>query len=428
MAGAGRRVAGDHCRTVHALTDRRPSLDPRVEVEAWAASGAMALTGRPDGEPLGPPARLVTRLAGLGEEVARAARALGGDLDVDPLGILGERAAIAGLHRRGSTSVGGATRLLAAHDGWIAVSLARPDDVALVPAWLGFDGPPEDPWRAISAAVSRRSSHEVVAGGRLLGLPVARLREARPPGGTPRAPVVRRSMGSAPPMATLAGRLVVELGSLWAAPLCGSLLAAAGARVVKVESTDRPDGARRGPSRFFDLLNAGKQSAAVDLSTATGREALVRLLVDADVVIEASRPRALEHLGARAHELVSGRGPSVWLSITGHGRHEPQRDWVAFGDDAAVAGGLVVEDERGPVFCADAVADPITGVVAAGAVLEALHEGGRWLLDVALSAVAASLAGPTLVVDGRMEVAPPRARAVTAPGPRLGEHSSELGC
>ena len=146
------------------------------------------------------------------------------------------------------------------------------------------------------------------------------------------------------------------------------------------------------------------------------------------MVIEASRPRALEHLGVDADAVVSGGGPSVWLSITGHGRREPERDWVAFGDDAAVAGGLVVEDERGPVFCADAVADPISGVVAAGAVLEALHEGGRWLVDVALSAVAAALAGPTLAVDEPISVAPPHARAATAAGPALGEHSAALGC
>ncbi len=77
----------------------------------------------------------------------------------------------------------------------------------------------------------------------------------------------------------------------------------------------------------------------------------------------------------------------------------------------------MVEDERGPVFCADAVADPITGVVAAGAVLEALHEGGRWLVDVALSAVAAALAGPTLVVDEPISVAPPRCPSGQGGGP-----------
>ena len=223
------------------------------------------------------------------------------------------------------------------------------------------------------------------------------------------------------------GALVVELGSLWAGPLCGSLLAAGGATVVKVESTARPDGARRGPRGFFDLLNAGKRSVAVDLSTPSGRRALAGLVERADIVIEASRPRALEHLAIDAHAVIAEGGPAVWVSITGHGRAEPAREWVAFGDDAAVAGGLVAEDERGPVFCADAVADPITGVVAAGAALQAVREGGRWVLDIALSAVAASLAGPTLPVEPTMGAAPPRARAATGGGPRLGEHNTELG-
>ena len=58
---------------------------------------------------------------------------------------------------------------------------------------------------------------------------------------------------------------------------------------------------------------------------------------------------------------------------------------MGFGDDAAVAGGLVCWDGGGPVFCADAVADPASGLVAAAAVLDALR-WGRWLLDVSMSA------------------------------------------
>ena len=87
------------------------------------------------------------------------------------------------------------------------------------------------------------------------------------------------------------------------------------------------------------------------------------------------------------------------MSITGHGRTGAGRDRVAFGDDAAVAGALVVADEAGPCFCADAAADPAAGVAAAAACLDALAVGGRWVLDVAMADVAASLAGPTLVAD-----------------------------
>jgi crotonobetainyl-CoA:carnitine CoA-transferase CaiB-like acyl-CoA transferase len=151
--------------------------------------------------------------------------------------------------------------------------------------------------------------------------------------------------------------------------------------------------------------------------------ALHELVATADVVLEASRPRALEQVGIDATALITDGGPRAWVSITGHGRTGPARDWVAFGDDAAVAGGLVVRDGEGPVFCADAVADPTTGLVAAVAALEALAAGGRQLIDVPLAGVAAHLAGPTLPVDPQIEVAPPRARPVPGPGPALGEHT-----
>ncbi|MDQ2651023.1 MAG: hypothetical protein M3Z03_15905, partial [Actinomycetota bacterium] len=66
-------------------------------LERWAASGAMWLTGRADGPPLGPPARLVPALDALGPRLVRAVSAAGGDAgavaSLDPLGLLGERAA-----------------------------------------------------------------------------------------------------------------------------------------------------------------------------------------------------------------------------------------------------------------------------------------------------------------------------------------------
>jgi crotonobetainyl-CoA:carnitine CoA-transferase CaiB-like acyl-CoA transferase len=203
--------------------------------------------------------------------------------------------------------------------------------------------------------------------------------------------------------------LVVDLSALWAGPLCGDLLARAGASVVKVESIWRPDGARRGPAGFFDLLNAHKRSVALDFGARDGVRALRELVGRADVVVEASRPRALEQFGIVGGEV---EGPQVWVSITGHGRDAGR---VAFGDDAAAAGGLVVwSGEGAPMFCADAVGDPVTGLTAAAACMEALAEGGRWLLDVSMAGVCAGLAGPTVPVGGgagTLEVAAPRARA-----------------
>ena len=199
-----------------------------------------------------------------------------------------------------------------------------------------------------------------------------------------------------------------------------------GATVIKVESTTRPDGARQGPAAFFDLLNGRKRSVALDLDRPDGVRQLGELLAVADVVIEASRPRALEQMGidAKGH-LASGR-PLVWVSITGYGRRAPERDWVAFGDDAAVAGGLVSWDGDGPVFCADAVADPTTGLVAAAAVVDALSRGGSWMLDVSLVGVAAHLAGPTLPIAPDTVAAPPQARVAASWAPRFGEHTAEV--
>ena len=109
-------------------------------------------------------------------------------------------------------------------------------------------------------------------------------------------------------------------------------------------------------------------------------------------MIEGSRPRALEQMGVDAAALVRA-GPKVWLSITGHGRADPHANRVGFGDDAAAAGGLVGWIGDDPRFIADAVADPLSGVTAAAAVVQLLEAPGRWMADVALSRVAASAAG-----------------------------------
>lgn len=415
---------------------RDPAVDPdpAAELAAWAASGAMWLTGRPGARPLGPPAGLVGKLRTIGEVVACRAAALDAPVERDPLALLGERAAIAGLRRHGSTSCGGATRLLPARDRWMAVTLARPDDVDLVPAWLQGDQPGDDPWRTVTTAVAASPADELLERALLLGLPAAALPSTTTPpalAAPPLAPLpVRAGRVARPPAApatTLTGLRVVDLSALWAGPLCGGLLAEAGADVVKVESTGRPDGARRGAGAFFDLLNAGKRSVALDLRSREGAGRLHDMLARADVVIEASRPRALAQLGIDAESLLGRGGPRVWVSITAHGRTGPGRDRVGFGDDTALAGGLVSWDTQGPCFCADAIADPTAGLVAAAAVLDALATGGRWLLDVAMATVAAHLAGPTPPSPPGPDPSPdatrPRARPRRGRAPRLGEHT-----
>jgi CoA transferase family III len=380
----------------------------------------MALTGLPD-RPLGPPEGLV-------EGIERFGRPFAG---LDAPALLGERAVHMGLWRRGTTSCGGSCRLIPAAEGWLAVSLPRAEDVESVPAWLELARVPSTTpatWAAVSEAVSGRDPDELVARAALLGLPVSRVGEAS--GGEVGDGVRRTHLGAASPRA-VRGLRVVDLSALWAGPLCGDLLAGAGASVIKVESTARPDGARRGPAAFFDLLNARKRSVALDLRSHQGAVLLGRLVQQADVVIEASRPRALEQLGLRAADVVAAGGPRVWISITGHGREGVGSERVGFGDDAAAAGGMVVRppDAGGrdaPMFCADAVADPLSGLRAAGACLEALGEGGRWLLDVSMAGVCAALAGPTLPASPGMTVSEPRARVAPGAAPALGADTAAV--
>ncbi len=379
----------------------------------------MALTGRPAEPPAGPP-------EGLLEGIDRLALPFPG---LDALALLGERAALMGLWRRGSTSCGGSCRLLPCAGEFLAVSLPRDDDMEMVAAWLELDPAPASApavWSAVAAHLGRDDPRRLTERARLLGLPVARLGEAAGPAG--RSAVLPTRLGDASPRPDLREVVVVDLSALWAGPLCGDLLARAGATVVKVESTQRPDGARRGSRAFFDLLNGHKRSVALDLRSKNGVRALHALVQRADIVIEASRPRALAQFGLDPTELVAAGGPQVWVSITGYGRAGDDANRVAFGDDAAAAGGLVTHTEGGPLFCADAAADPLTGLTAAGACIDALHSGGRWLLDVAMAAVSAHLAGPTLPVPGSfaVPVAPPQARPVTAHAPDLGADTAAV--
>jgi hypothetical protein len=385
----------------------------------------MDLTGRPDGPGLGGPSALVDLVAHAAGVVDRRSA---GRAAVDGLSLLGERAALGNLTRQGTISCGGNARLVPTADGWVAVSLARPDDVAALPAWLCRDVPPDDPWPVVERIAGESDAATLDERAALLGLPIAALGSVDPPGapafGLPVGAVCVHEAGD--PLRSIEGALVVDLSSLWAGPLCGQLLAAAGATVVKVESPARPDGARRGPAAFFDLLNGMKRSVALDLGTSGGRCDLRRLIDAADVVIESARPRGLEQMGITAADMLRRPvGPRVWASITSHGRGAGRAERVGFGDVAAVAGGLVARDEEGLCFLADAVTDPLAGLVAAAAVLEALSAGGRWLLSAALAPMAAAVAGPALSVGGAV-AQPPRARAVVRPAPPLGSDTAAV--
>jgi CoA-transferase family III len=346
---------------------------------------------------------------------------------VDGLALLGERAACADLARQGATSCGGGTRLVQCADGWVAVSLARPDDRAALPAWLHRDVPADDPWPAVSEVALETPVAWLDERAALLGLPFAALGSVDAVASTAFGLPLRAALAREGAAGTSVARArVIDLSTLWAGPLCGQLLASAGADVIKVESSARPDSARQGPATFFDLLNGTKRSVALDLRSTRGQAELRQLMGSAQVVIESARPRALEQMGIVASEMLTqGQGPAVWISITSHGRGPGRCDRVGFGDVAAVAGGLVAGDACGPCFLADAVADPLSGLVAAAAAAEALASGGRWLVDVPMAPMAASVSGPLLDVSSQSAL-PPRARQFVRRAPPLGSDTAAV--
>jgi hypothetical protein len=347
----------------------------------------MGLGGSADGLPPNlPPPGLVARIEALVTEIEELSSQRGRPVRLSWAAALAGRADFMGLRRQGQVSANGSCRLLPTLDGWMALNLPRQDDFELVPALIG--GPVDDPWEAVAEAAAHSPAARLVSQARLLGMAASVLPATTAAGEKPYDVIDRWSHG---PKDEARPIKVVDLSPLWAGPMVARVLAESGAEVTRLVSTGRHEGAAFG-SPFYRWIHSTRESRfELDLRTTGGREHAARLIGDADVVIEGSRPRALEQLGL-GPDSFDDRTSRVWLSVTGHGRASPGRDWIAFGDDAAVAGGLVGRDQAGrPAFCGDAIADPLTGLTGAVAVLRALRSGGGCLIDLAMAKVAAHM-------------------------------------
>ena len=353
----------------------------------WAESGLMGLSGPEHGPPALASGRWVERLDGVVNDIASLR---GQALRADAAGFLGERAALVGRTRRGPVSVGGACRMAEAADGVLAVSVARTTDTEAVPAWLeigDLDG--SEVWSAIAEGVRDKPVAELIERADWLGLAVGEAVRPPPPGEPCR-------FTDAGPAGT--GRnLVLDVSSLWAGPLCASLLGEFGFEVVKVEAPGRPDGARYGSPAFYERMNRGKQDMVIDLGVEDGRRRFLNLCRESAVVVDGLRPRVWANWGIDRLEVAENAG-LVWVSISGHGDGR-----AGFGDDAAVSGGLWLADPDGglPWFVGDAAADPVAGLVACRAAAEATGAGRAGLVEVAMSqAVSWVRAGDDLSTPG----------------------------
>ena len=186
----------------------------------------------------------------------------------------------------------------------------------------------------------------------------------------------------------LDGLLVVDLSQFLSGPYASLRLADLGARVIKVERPDGGDLSRRlylsdtelgGDSTIFHAINRGKESLALDLKLPADFEALQRLLVRADVVIQNFRPGVIERLGLDYRSVQALNPKIVYASISGYGEEGP---WVKLpGQDllAQARSGLMWlngDEDQGPVPFGLAVADMLAGSAAAQGILAALVRRG----------------------------------------------------
>ena len=123
-------------------------------------------------------------------------------------------------------------------------------------------------------------------------------------------------------MGPLAGVRIVELAGIGPGPMCAMLLADMGADVVRVDRTEAADlGMKRDPKG--DLLNRGRPSIAVDLKKKEGVETVLRLIDQADAVLEGFRPGVMERLGLGPEVCLKRNAKLVYGRMTGWGQHGP---------------------------------------------------------------------------------------------------------
>lgn len=363
-----------------------------------------------------------------------------------------ERMRIHQFTTRGAVSPGGSCYLLPCLDAMLAINLPRSVDWEQIPAWLYLAGHTDttapqviaqEDWQQLAGALVTLPAQALLQHASTLGLAISRADQLSAPPQDyariiPYHHTTTRNQTHPTP-------LVLDLSSLWAGPLCSHLLGMAGFRVIKVESSKRPDGARAGNRFFYDLINQNKESIALDLSSPGGIQELKQLIGFADIVIEASRPAALKNMGIDAELRAASRTGLTWISITGHGRFGESAHRTGFGDDAAAAAGLseLMRQACGKYnFVGDAIADPLTGIFAALAGLKSYLRGGNELVALSLAETTAYAIHQCLQTDADAffdslrnwqhigahltDAIPTATRRITSPGAELGEHSENI--
>lgn len=213
-----------------------------------------------------------------------------------------------------------------------------------------------------------------------------------------------RTPDTAPP---LDGLRVLDLATLFAGPLAAMMLGDFGADVIKIEHPRKPDPSRgHGPAKdgvglWWKVLGRNKRTMTLDLSSPGGRDTLLRLAADADVIVENFRPGTLERWGLGWEELSAANPGLVLARVTGFGQFGPYSHRPGFGTLAEAMSGFAAitgEPDGPPTLPPFGLADSIAALATAYAVMTALTArtatGRGQVVDMAIIEPMLSVIGP----------------------------------
>src|SRR3954451_14772849 len=182
-----------------------------------------------------------------------------------------------------------------------------------------------------------------------------------------------------------AGLRVLDFSTTIAGPHCARMLADLGAEVIKIETAEgetmrtRPP-LRNGCSTAFGQLNVGKKSFVLDLKSPDGVEAVRRLVLSADILVENFRPGVMRRLKLDEVALRQLNPKLIYCSISGYGQTGPSAELPAYAPVIHAASGYdrahmaYQPGRQRPDYCGIYHADILTGVYAYGAITSALYQ------------------------------------------------------
>jgi crotonobetainyl-CoA:carnitine CoA-transferase CaiB-like acyl-CoA transferase len=219
----------------------------------------------------------------------------------------------------------------------------------------------------------------------------------------------------------LAGLRVLDLGTVYAAPITGMLLGDFGAEVIKVEHPKGDPARTHGLSKdghglWWKVIARNKRTMTLNFSTRQGQDILRLLVAQADVVIENFRPGVMEKWGLGPDGLMAVNPGLVMLRVTGFGQTGPYAERRAFGTLAEAMSGLAHQtgqEDGPPTLPPFGLADGVSGISGAFAVLLALYHrdvsGGRGqVIDLALLEPLLGILGPGPSVYDQLGIIPGR--------------------